>query len=173
MHSKPVRIAHVCTRFLPLGGEIVRACSATKFALIKCELNRSCAFQCQRMSGNTSIEREQCNDASSRLQHPSGGPQTTFRSRHSAPFLLHEPSYPPILFGWLICKIVIGGVGAKLGYALRKFGSERALKVVVIVRDARADRCSPMIAALPGFRKGRSKITCCQFAIITSMMDRA
>src|SRR6266536_2308945 len=63
------------------------------------------------------------------------------------------------LVGGFICKIVIGGVGAKLGYALRKFGSERALEVVVIGRDACADRCSPMIAAAPGFRKGRSKIS--------------
>src|SRR5260370_38766414 len=63
------------------------------------------------------------------------------------------------LVGRLICKIVTGGVGAELGYALRKFGSERALEVVVVGRDACADRCSPMIAPIPCFHKGRGKIS--------------
>ena len=59
--------------------------------------------------------------------------------------------------GWLICKIVFGGVG--LGYSPGKFGSERILEVVVVGRDASADRGSPMIAAIPGFRKGRGEIS--------------
>ena len=58
-----------------------------------------------------------------------------------------------------IAKIVIGWVGAELGYALRKFGPERALEVVVVGCDAYADCGSPMIAAIPSFHKGRRKIS--------------
>jgi len=57
------------------------------------------------------------------------------------------------------CMIVVGGIGAKLGYALGKFGSEQILEVVVVGRDASADRSSPMITAIPGFRKARSWIS--------------
>ena len=132
----------------------MRPCSATKSALIKCALKGSCALQCQRMSGSTSIECEQYNDAGSRLQQP----PTTFRSdipNFSSP----RPSDPPILFVWLICKIVTGRVRAEFGYALGNFGSERILEVVVVSRAAGADRCSPVIASVPGFHKGRSKIS--------------
>jgi|EndMetStandDraft_5_1072996.scaffolds.fasta_scaffold95189_2 hypothetical protein len=59
--------------------------------------------------------------------------------------------------GWLFCKIVIGEPGAKLGYTLRKSGSEQVLETVVGGRDALADRYSP-IAAVPGFRPLKAPI---------------
>src|SRR5258708_13478628 len=59
----------------------------------------------------------------------------------------------------LICKIVSGGVGVELGYALHEFSSERALEVVVVGRDACADCCSPMIAAIRCFHEGSGKIS--------------
>jgi hypothetical protein len=45
--------------------------------------------------------------------------------------------------GLHICKIAIRRLGAEFVYGLSNFGSEGILEVVVIGRDAGADRCSP------------------------------
>lgn len=58
------------------------------------------------------------------------------------------------LVGGLIHQIIFGWIGAKLGYTLRKFGSEQLLEVIVIGRDAGADRGSPLVAAIPCLHEG-------------------
>jgi hypothetical protein len=121
-----------------------------KSALIKCEMKRSCARQRQRMSGNTSIECEQCDDTGSLSQYPTRGRWTAGTFRHPrSMFSTTQRSSDSILYsaildfeaiqsygvgsrdryaepasfwvepgGWLISKIVIGGVGAEFGCAL-------------------------------------------------------
>jgi len=64
-------------------------------------------------------------------------------------------------------------VDVEHGYALGKFGSERIPEVIVVGRDAGADRGSPTIAAIQTSVEVETRSECCRFSIIALMIERA